>query len=44
MEVYRVARLLLQICGLMLGVSAFAQQQPAPVALMDQPGHIFTIT
>jgi hypothetical protein len=29
---------------LMVAISIHAQQQPAPVAPMEQPGHIFTVT
>src|SRR5437667_12072894 len=44
MKARRLTRMLLLVFVLMLSMGAPAQQQAAPVAPLDQPGHIFTVT
>jgi hypothetical protein len=44
METRRLTRILWLVCLLTLPICALAQQQAAPVAPLDQPGHIFTVT
>ena len=44
METRRLTRILWLICLLTLPICALTQQQAAPVAPLDQPGHIFTVT
>jgi len=44
MKARRLTRMLLPVFVLMLSMGAPAQQQAAPVAPLDQPGHIFTVT
>lgn len=44
MEARNLTRMLLPVYLLTLALGAPAQQQGAPVAPLDQPGHIFTVT
>jgi len=44
MKARTLSRMLLLLSVLTLTLGALAQQQAAPVAPLDQPGHIFTVT
>jgi hypothetical protein len=44
MKARSLTRMLWLVYALALPISALAQQQAPPVASLDQPGHIFTVT